>query len=85
MEETRTGNSIKNSGATIFGRLATLIMEFVLRTVLIKTLGIEYGGISSLFTDILQVLSLMELGIGSAIILLCTSLLRKKIIPKSMR
>ena len=68
MEETRTGNSIKNSGATIFGRLATLIMEFVLRTVLIKTLGIEYGGISSLFTDILQVLSLMELGIGSAII-----------------
>lgn len=43
-------------------------MEFVLRTVLIKTLGIEYGGISSLFTDILQVLSLMELGLGSAII-----------------
>lgn len=68
MSNTRTGNSIKNSGATIFGRLATLIMEFVLRTVLIKTLGIEYGGISSLFTDILQVLSLMELGFGSAII-----------------
>lgn len=68
MSDTRTGNSIKNSGATIFGRIATLVMEFVLRTVLIKTLGIEYGGISSLFTDILQVLSLMELGLGSAII-----------------
>lgn len=68
MSDTRTGNSIKNSGATIFGRIATLLMEFVLRTVLIKTLGIEYGGISSLFTDILQVLSLMELGLGSAII-----------------
>lgn len=68
MSDTRTGNSIKNSGATIFGRIATLVMEFVLRTVLIKILGIEYGGISSLFTDILQVLSLMELGLGSAII-----------------
>lgn len=68
MTDTRTGNSIKNSGATIFGRIATLIMEFILRTVLIKTLGIEYGGISTLFTDILQVLSLMELGLGSAII-----------------
>ncbi|WP_455438280.1 lipopolysaccharide biosynthesis protein [Hungatella hathewayi] len=68
MTNTRTGNSIKNSGATIFGRIATLAMEFVLRTVLIKTLGIQYGGISSLFTDILQVLSLMELGLGSAII-----------------
>lgn len=68
MSDTRTGNSIKNSGATIFGRAATLVMEFVLRTVLIKTLGIEYGGVSSLFTDILQVLSLMELGLGSAIV-----------------
>lgn len=68
MTNTRIGNSIKNSGATLFGRFATLIMEFVLRTVLIKTLGIEYAGVSSLFTDILQVLSLMELGLGSAII-----------------
>lgn len=68
MADTRTGNSIKNSGATIFGRIMTLMMEFILRTVLIKTLGIEYGGVSTLFTDILQVLSLMELGLGSAII-----------------
>lgn len=68
MADTRTGNSIKNSGATIFGRIMTLVMEFILRTVLIKTLGIEYGGVSTLFTDILQVLSLMELGLGSAII-----------------
>lgn len=68
MKVTRTENSIKNSGATIFGRFATLMMEFVLRTVLIRILGVEYAGVSSLFTDILQVLSLMELGLGNAIV-----------------
>lgn len=68
MSDTRTGNSIKNSSATILGRVATMLMDFVLRTVLIRCLGIQYGGISTLFTDILQVLSLMELGLGGAII-----------------
>lgn len=68
MAETRTGNSIKNSGATIIGRIASMLIEFVLRTVLIRYLGIQYGGISTLFADILQVLSLAELGLGGAII-----------------
>ncbi len=68
MSDSRTSNSIKNSGAAFFGRIATMLMEFVLRTVLIKRLGIEYGGISTLFTDTLQILSLMELGLGNAII-----------------
>lgn len=67
MADSRTSNSIKNSGATIFGRIGTMLMEFVLRTVLIKMMGIEYGGVSTLFTDVLQVLSLMELGLGNAI------------------
>ena len=39
-----------------------------MRTILIKTLGSEYLGLSSLFTSILQVLSLSELGIGSAMV-----------------
>lgn len=68
MADTRTSNSIKNSSATIIGRIASTLVEFVLRTVLIRFLGIEYGGISTLFTDILQVLSLVELGLGGAII-----------------
>lgn len=68
MTESRTGNSIKNAGATIVCRIATMLMDFVLRTVLIRCLSIEYGGVSTLFTDILQVLSLMELGLGGAII-----------------
>lgn len=68
MADTRTSNSIKNSGATIIGRIASMLMEFVLRTILIRFLGIQYGGVSTLFTDILQVLSLVELGLGGAIV-----------------
>lgn len=68
MEDSRTSNSIKNSGVMILGRIATMLMDFILRTVLIRCIGIQYGGVSTLFTDILQVLSLMELGLGGAII-----------------
>lgn len=41
---------------------------FFVRTILIKTLGIEYLGVNSLFTAVLQVLNLTELGFGSAAI-----------------
>lgn len=43
-------------------------MEFLCRTVFIRTLPLEYQGIQGLFTNILTLLSLSELGIGSVII-----------------
>ncbi len=82
MADSRTGHSIKNSGATILGRIATMLMDFVLRTVLIRCLGIQYGGVSTLFMDILQVLSLMELGLGGAIIYALYKPLADKNYPK---
>lgn len=57
-----------NASAGIAVKILTLITAFAVRTVLIKTLGIQYTGVSGLFTDILTVLSFAELGIGSAII-----------------
>ncbi len=62
----RTSNVIKNSGASILNRLVQMMIQFVIRTVFIHVLGNEYTGISSLFTDILQVLSLMELGLDAS-------------------
>ena len=44
----------------------TILLSFLSRTVFIYTIGIEYLGINGLFTSILGVLSLTELGIGTA-------------------
>ncbi len=45
-----------------------MIMQFVVRTVFINTLGKSYLGIGGLFSNILSMLSLTELGVGSAIL-----------------
>ena len=45
-----------------------MLMPFAMRTMLIHFMGIEYLGLSSLFSSILQVLNLAELGIGSAMV-----------------
>lgn len=68
MSNNRTGNVIKNSGASLIEKMVQIIVQFVLRTAFIYILGNEYTGISGLFTDILHVLSLMELGLDSSMI-----------------
>lgn len=68
MAEGRTGNVIKNTGASLLYKLAHIIFRFVLRTVFIRLLGNEYTGISGLFTDILSVLNLMESGLDVSMV-----------------
>ena len=52
----------------LVNKMVTLILPFFVQTIMIKTLGVEYAGIKGVFTSILSVLSLTELGIGSAIV-----------------
>lgn len=61
-------NSLRNSYIAMIGQGANIILQFLLRTVFIKTLGLEYLGVNGLFTNILSVLSLAELGLGTTII-----------------
>lgn len=68
MKIERTKNSIRNTAAGLINRCINLLIPFVIRTVLIKKLGSEFLGLSSLFTSIIQVLNLAELGVGSALI-----------------
>ena len=68
MKIERTKNAIRNTKWGFLQRLANILLPFVVRTVLIHTLGAEYGGLSSLFTSILSILSLTELGFSSAIV-----------------
>lgn len=64
----RTKNAIRNMSWGFTQKIITLLLPFITRTVLIKVLGAEYLGLSSLFTSILGLLSLAELGVSSAII-----------------
>lgn len=62
----RTRNAVRNA---IFGGLLKgyqILIPFIMRTLLIRYLGMEYLGLNSLFTSILQILNLAELGVGSA-------------------
>ena len=64
----RTENTIKNASIGLSGQMISCIMSFIVRTVFVSTLTKEYLGVSGLFTNILTMLSLAELGIGNAII-----------------
>ena len=64
----RTEYSIKNSITTFINIILSIIFLFISQTFLIKILGIEYTGLNGLFSNILTVLNLFELGIGNAII-----------------
>lgn len=67
-ENSRTKNSIYNFISSIGAQLITIVMNFVCRTVFISTLGKSYLGIGGLFSNILSMLSLAELGVGTAML-----------------
>ena len=66
--ESRTKNSIRNIVYGVFSKIVTIILPFVARTIIIQILGTQYLGLNSLFTSILQVLNLAELGFGNALV-----------------
>lgn len=68
MTNSRTTNSIKNSIASIILYISTTLIGFIFQAVFIHTLGSEYNGIKGLFSNILSMLSIAELGFGSAIV-----------------
>lgn len=66
--KTRTEYSILNILTGLGGYAVNAIVGLVCRMVFTRTLSADYLGISGLFTNILTMLSLAELGIGSAIV-----------------
>ncbi len=68
MKIDRVGNAKRN---IIFGMLSmciSLLLPFVSRTILIHTLGELYVGLSGLFQSVFQLLSIFELGFGTALV-----------------
>lgn len=64
----RTKNSIKNIIFGIGSQVTSTLVAFITRTVFINFLGAEYLGVEGLFSNILSMLSLANLGMESAII-----------------
>ena len=68
MKLERSENTKRGVVAGAFNRVLAMLFPFLIRTAIIHRMGIEYLGLNSLFSSILQVLSLSELGFSSAII-----------------
>ena len=66
--DSRLKNTVKNSFFAVTSQLLIIVLNFISRSVFIYTLGSEYLGINGLFSNILTMLSLSEMGIGSAIV-----------------
>ena len=64
----RTYNSIKNMIYSIISNALTILIGFLVQKVFLNILGTEYLGINSLYTNIVSMLAIADLGIGSAII-----------------
>ena len=63
----RTKNVIRNIRWGIVHRAISILLPFVVRTVLIYSLSAAYAGLNGLFSSVLSILSLAELGISKAI------------------
>lgn len=68
MKIERTKNAVKNVAFGLITKVCQVIIPFMMRTAMIRFMGISYLGLNSLFTSVLQVLNLAELGVGSAMI-----------------
>lgn len=64
----RLESSIKNLVASMAGQIISVLTTFAVRMVFVRVLSKDYLGIEGLFSSVLTMLSLAELGIGSAIV-----------------
>ena len=68
MSEGRTKKAAMNVAFNFLNQILTLILSFVSRTVFVWGLGAEYLGINGLFSDVLGLLSMADLGFGTAMV-----------------
>ena len=64
----RTKKALINSSVNIIAFIVAFIPNLIIRKIFLNTLGSEILGLNSLYSNIIGWLSIVELGIGSAII-----------------
>lgn len=63
----RTRKSLRNTVFGMVGLFCSLVVSFATKSVFVRLLGAEYNGINGLFTNILHILNLAELGFATSI------------------
>ncbi len=64
----RTKKTVVNTTTSLICAAISSVLSFVLQAVFIRLLGLEYSGINNLFSDILSILNIAELGTVNAIL-----------------
>lgn len=68
MKIERTKNALRNIVFDGSLKLLNMVIPFILRSVMLHYLGVQYLGLNGLFRSILSFLNLAELGVGSAMV-----------------
>ena len=68
MKVDRTKRALINISVGLINKIFVTLLPFIIRTIMIYSIGIEYLGLDSLFTSVLSMLSLSELGFSSAVV-----------------
>ena len=63
----RTKNTARNTAVGIIAQMAQIVSSFLCRMVFVRALPQAYLGVNGLFSNILSILALSEMGIGSAV------------------
>ena len=73
----RSQKALKNVSTGLINKAMVMLLSFMTKTVFIRLLGAEYNGVSSLYSNILSVLALAELGLGNVMMFYLYSALEK--------
>lgn len=68
MKIEKSKNASRNIIFGVLLKVYQILVPFLMRTIMMYAIGVQYLGLNSLFTSILQVLNLAELGVGSAMV-----------------
>lgn len=68
MGKSRLKNSIKNLQAAWIGQFLNVFAKFVMRRFFVRYISDDYLGLDAVFTNIIGLMNLAELGIGSAVV-----------------
>ena len=68
MSTTRVKNTKRNIIWSFIDYVISILFQFASRTIIVRILGVQYLGLSSLFASILNVLNMTEMGFSLAII-----------------